>query len=95
MENNEKDKHLDIETVTPETDDGQPNDQRHNHRIKNEVGNANEQIEEKKGESADAKPEKDDEKAEVEDQETEDQENDHDTDNGADGDASDIETVSP
>lgn len=33
MEDSKKDAHLNIETVTPDTEkDGQPNDQKHNHR---------------------------------------------------------------
>ena len=31
MEHKKEDLHLNIETVTPDTDDGQPNDQKHNH----------------------------------------------------------------
>lgn len=37
MENTEDNPHLNIETVTPDTEkDGQPNDQKNNHRINNE-----------------------------------------------------------
>ena len=40
MENTNENPHLNIETVTPDTEkDGQPNDQRHNHRVENEVAN--------------------------------------------------------
>jgi hypothetical protein len=38
MENSEENPHLNIETVTPETEkDGQPNDQKFNHRVENEA----------------------------------------------------------
>lgn len=37
MENSNENAHLNIETVTPDTEkDGQPNDQKHNHRVENE-----------------------------------------------------------
>jgi len=39
MENNNENAHLNIETVTPDTEkDGQPNDQKNNHRVENEGG---------------------------------------------------------
>lgn len=38
MENSEENPHLNIETVTPDTEkDGQPNDQKFNHRVENEA----------------------------------------------------------
>ncbi|MEJ7557853.1 MAG: hypothetical protein WKF66_06050 [Pedobacter sp.] len=37
MENTNENAHLNIETVTPETEnEGLPNDQKHNHRVENE-----------------------------------------------------------
>ena len=38
MENSEENPHLNIETVTPDTEkDGQPNDQKFDHRVENEA----------------------------------------------------------
>jgi hypothetical protein len=47
MENSNENAHLNIETVTPDTEkDGQPNDQKYNHRVENEgTKEANEQSE--------------------------------------------------
>jgi hypothetical protein len=37
MEDSNQNAHLNIETVTPDTEkDGQPNDQKYNHRVENE-----------------------------------------------------------
>ena len=90
MENSKENPHPEIETVTPDTDDGQPNDQKHNHRVKNE---ATDDAEEKPSE-ADAKPVAESEKQEpvskepVEEEKPSEQPDDE-------ADPSDIETVSP
>lgn len=44
MENSEENPHLNIETVTPDTEkDGQPNDQKFNHRVENEAAQDSDQ----------------------------------------------------
>jgi hypothetical protein len=58
MENSEDNPHLNIETVTPDTEkDGQPNDQKFNHRVENEA--AKESDEKPEADKPEASGEKD------------------------------------
>ncbi|RZK82209.1 MAG: hypothetical protein EOO92_02630 [Pedobacter sp.] len=86
MENSKENKAPEIETVTPDTDDGQPNDQKHNHRIENEVANAEEK--------PTSEEPKEDDATEVEPQDEEENSNPGEQPND-EGNPSDIETVSP
>ena len=106
MENSEENPHLNIETVTPDTEkDGQPNDQKFNHRVVNEAAkDSDEKPEADKPEGTGEKDpyamyEKDDagksQDEESKEEKPDDEEANDENSDQKDNSDSDIETVAP
>jgi len=106
MENSEENPHLNIETVTPDTEkDGQPNDQKFNHRVENEAAkDSDEKPEADKPEGTGEKDpyamyEKDDagnsQDEESKEEKPDDEEANDENSDQKDNSDSDIETVAP